>query len=85
MRRRTPREDGDYFLSFHPEAAAKRPSKDAAQALGPRHPSRLVALAPQDEGNNNVLRCVEPAIRRHIAMTKRDEDLSPQAKRAFQK
>ena len=34
----------------HPEVAAKRPSKDAAEAPG-RRPSRLAPLAPQGDGN----------------------------------
>jgi hypothetical protein len=37
-------------LFRHPEVAAQRPSKDAAEARG-RRPSRLASLAPQGDGS----------------------------------
>jgi hypothetical protein len=45
------RRDAPFAHPTLAEVAAKRPSKDPAEALG-RRSSRLVTLAPQDDGNS---------------------------------
>src|ERR1700710_2017058 len=44
------------LLDRHPEVAARKRSPRRATA-GPFHPSRLVSLAPQDDGSTEEARC----------------------------